>query len=185
MNPERASLRALTLLCLRISNVTFGGGDPTMAVYEREMVHRRNWLAPDRYGLAYALARITPGTNVIAFTAGVAWMLRGWLGALLTVLVSTVPCAALVIWLTYAYERVKDLPLATAAITGMIASAAGMLFAAAWNLVRPHIRPKSWLRAVVFSVGSAALLLAFSISPILLLALAALVGYFWRGPEDA
>src|SRR5678815_5612358 len=64
------SLRRFALLLLRVANLTFGGGDPTMAALHRELVVKRGWLPPDRYGLIYSLARATPGTNLLAFCAG-------------------------------------------------------------------------------------------------------------------
>jgi chromate transport protein ChrA len=42
------SLARLSLIFLRISNLTMGGGDPTMAALERELVERRRWLTPPR-----------------------------------------------------------------------------------------------------------------------------------------
>jgi chromate transport protein ChrA len=42
------SLARLSLIFLRISNLTMGGGDPTMAALERELVERRRWPSPPR-----------------------------------------------------------------------------------------------------------------------------------------
>ena len=69
------SLRRLFLIYARVSNLTFGGGDPTMAALQSELVASRGWLSPDKYALVYGLARITPGTNILAFCAGTAWYL--------------------------------------------------------------------------------------------------------------
>jgi chromate transporter len=184
MHAPRPTLRSLSALVFRLVNFTFGGGDPTMAALEREMVHRRKWLDPEKYGLSFALARITPGTNVIAFSAAVAWFLRGWPGAVAAVVAGTVPCAVLVVWLTYGYQHLKDSPAARAAIAGMLAAAVGMMFAAAWNLIRPEVRRGRWLRAAVLAGGAAVLVARFAVAPIQVLALAALIGFAWHNPED-
>jgi len=63
------TLRQLTGVFFRIGNTTFGGGLPTMAALQREFVEQHHWLTPEDYALAFSLARITPGTNVIAFCA--------------------------------------------------------------------------------------------------------------------
>jgi len=181
------SLARLSLIFLRIGNLTFGGGDPTMAALERELVERRRWLTPEQYGVSYGLARITPGTNVLAFCAAAAWFVRGWLGALISVFAATAPSAVLVLWLTHVYEVLKGNPLATGAISGLLAAAVGMMGAAAWNLVRPHVRRTSWLRPLVLVAGSILLLLRFSVPPVQVLGMAALAGLFWRGagrPEE-
>ena len=177
-------LGRLALVFLRIGNLTLGGGNPTMAAMERELVEHRGWLSAEQYGLAYALARLTPGTNVLAFCAGAAWYLRGWRGALAAVLLVTVPCSVLTVWLTHAYETLKANPLATGAISGMLAAAVGMMAAAAWRLIRPHARGGQWARTLGLPAGAAILLLGFAVPPIQALALAALAGFFWRGPGE-
>ena len=42
-----------------------------MIVLGRELVDRLKWLARKDFELAFALARVTPGTNIIAFCAAV------------------------------------------------------------------------------------------------------------------
>ena len=91
------SIRRLALLFLRVGNLTFGGGDPTMAALHRELVVSHRWLTPERYGLIYSLARATPGTNLLAFCAGVGWQLARLRGALAAVLSASIPCAAAVV----------------------------------------------------------------------------------------
>jgi len=67
-----ASLKQLAWIFLRVGNLTFGGGDPTMAALQSELVAGRRWLDEEQYGLIYGLARITPGTNLLAFSAAAA-----------------------------------------------------------------------------------------------------------------
>ncbi len=180
---SRPSLKSLALIFFRVLNLTFGGGDPMMAALERELVPRRGWLTREHYGLAYGLARITPGTNVLAFCAGVAWVIRGWPGAALAVVGGSAPSALVAVWLTYAYQAMKDNPLAIGAITGLLASAVGMMLAAAWTLVRPNLAPGKWLRAAVFAGGAAVFSIAAPASPILVLLAAAVAGFLWREAE--
>jgi chromate transporter len=177
----RPPLRQLAALFFRLVNFTFGGGDPAMAAIEREVVSRRQWLTPEKYGLAYGLARVTPGTNVLAFSAAVAWFLRGWPGALAAVVAGTIPSTILVAWLSYGYQALKANPVALGAIAGMLASAVGMMFAAAWSLVRPELRPRTWLRALALAGGAMALTASLGLAPIYVLGLAAAAGYVWHG----
>jgi len=80
-------------------NTTFGGGYITMIVLGRELVDRLKWLARKDFELAFALARVTPGTTIIAFCAAVGMMLRGWAGAFSAVIAVTGPSAALAVLL--------------------------------------------------------------------------------------
>src|SRR5579884_1999136 len=61
------TLKRLAILHFRVGNMTFGGGDPTLAALHSELVGVRKWITVDQYGLVFALARITPGTNLLAF----------------------------------------------------------------------------------------------------------------------
>jgi len=176
------SLRRLSLLFLRIGNLTFGGGDPTMAALHRELIVARGWLTPERYGLIYSLARATPGTNLLAFCAGIGWQLAGLRGALAAVLSASIPCAAAVVWFTYAYTLWRSNPLAMSAIGGTVAAAVGMMGAAAFQLLRPRWKPGSRFRAAVIFAAGFLLSFGLNMAPIQVLAIGALAGLFWRAP---
>lgn len=172
---------AMTAVYFRIVNLTFGGGNPTMAALERELVERRQWLEPRDYGLVYGLARLTPGTNLVAFCAGTAWIVRRWSGAVFAVLAATVPSSMAVVLLAAGYDSIKGNHTAKGAIAGALAAAVGIMIAASWNLLKPVVRRGSWMRAVIFATSAAVLTLGLSLTPIQVLALAALGGALWRG----
>jgi chromate transporter len=168
---------------MRLASVTFGGGNPTMAAMHTEMVAGRKWLTSEKYSVCYALARITPGTNMLAFCAGTAWELLGWPGAIAGVLAASVPAAVVVTLLTQGYDAVRSNQLATAAVAGTLAAAVGMMGTATWELLRPYLDRRRWLHATLIAGASLVLSLEFDMPPIEVLALAALVGVVWRIPE--
>ena len=170
-------------ICLRIGNLTFGGGDPTMSAFYREFVERRGWLTREQYAAAYALARVTPGTNLLAFSAGAGFLLHGWAGALAAVLAITIPSSMLVIWVTMGYQAGRVNPLVTAIVGGIIASAIGMMAASAWQLVQPRIREGYWLRCLLLVASAMIGLSVFHIPPITILIVAGLIGYCFPPPE--
>src|SRR4051812_40303750 len=148
------SLRKMGLLFLRVGNLTFGGGDPTMAALQRELVVSRGWISPGQYALIFGLARATPGTNLLAFCAGVGWQLARWRGAIVALLAASIPCAAAVVWFTYVYTQWVSNALAMAAIGGMLAAAVGMMTAAGFQLVRAGWRPGNrTCAAVILAAG--------------------------------
>jgi chromate transporter len=179
------AFRALAALYLRAGNLTFGGGDVITATLQREMVHARRWLTPDQYGLAQSLAKITPGTGILAFCAATAWMLRGWAGAVVAVLAASIPSAAFVLLLTWGFTSVSGSGPGRLVLAAVLAAAVGMMWAAAWLIVRPQLRSATWLRTVVLVVGAFVALAQWSISPIQVLAVAALVGAVWTTGEAA
>lgn len=171
-------LRNIASVFLRVGNTTFGGGDPTIAVLEREF-DRRGWLSPEQFTLAYGLARVTPGTNVLAFCAGAAWMMAGIAGAILAVLAVTVPSAVLAVWITQLCAAGNSNRWAHAAIAGAISAAVGAMFAAALYLVRMQIDKGNAVLSVVIAAASFGMARFLPFSPIEVLAIAAVAGLVW------
>ena len=175
------TVREFVSIFLRDGTFTFGGGDPAMAALHNDLTRQRGWLSEDDNGLFYALARLTPGTNILAFCAAAGWRLLGWMGAVLAVSAATIPSAFLVIWLTQAYEAAKANPWVNAAVGGVIAATVGIMGSAAWGLMRPGIARApglglGWPLGVV--ALSACVAYIFGIPPIAILAVAAIAGYF-------
>ncbi|MBL8231545.1 MAG: chromate transporter [Bryobacterales bacterium] len=174
------SFASLFAIFLKAGNLTFGGGDPTMAVLQRELCERRNWLNAEQYSLAYSLARVTPGTNVLAFCVAVARMIQGVPAAVASVVAASVPSAILVVWLTIFYESAGNNPIAKSAVSAVLAAVVGMMLAAAVALLRPHVTQANWLRTVVFCGGTIALREMFDIGPVQILALAVAASAVWK-----
>ena len=178
-----ARFRELGVIFFRIGGLTFGGGNAGVAAINRELVTKRGWLSQSQFEFCYALARVAPGTNLLAFCVAVGWSLLGWPGALLALLSLSVPSAALVILFTRLYEAWHGRPLAQTVIQGLLAATIGIIVASAWSLVRPALTSGKWLRPVVIGAGAIILTLRYSVSPLRVLALAALVGLVWREKE--
>ena len=119
------TLPSIATLFLRIGNLTFGGGDAITALLQRELVHRKGWLTLDQFGLAQSLARVTPGTGILAFSAATAWMLRRWAGAVSAVLAVSVPSAVLVVLLTWGFTSLSGSARALATLAAILAAAVG------------------------------------------------------------
>jgi len=174
----RPRLSEVARLFLRVGVTVFGGGDPTIAVLQREF-YRRDWLAPDKFAIAFGLARLTPGTNVLAFCAASAWYLLGLAGAFTAVLAVTIPASVLVVWITQAYELSARYALATAVVNAVVAAAVGTMIGAAFLLVRTQASRAKWLRPVVITSGVFLLSYVVGLSPLRVILIAAVAGYFW------
>jgi chromate transporter len=164
----------------RIGNTTFGGGDTTMAALQREFIDRQGWIAPDDYAIAFSLARITPGTNVVAFCAAIGARVAGIRGAIAGVLAETAPSAVIAVLITWGYEAWRHNSWVMAAILGASAAVAGMMFASVWLLLRPQIRTaRRALRAVLLFAAAFLATWIFRITPLPIIGAAALAGFLW------
>ncbi|MBK9167975.1 MAG: chromate transporter [Bryobacterales bacterium] len=176
-------LGPLTWVFLRTGNLTFGGGDPTTLALLQELVIARTWLSREQYALVFALARVTPGTNLLAFCAGAGWLLGRWWGTLAAILAVSAPGAVIVVLLTAAFESARQTPLAMAAIGGILASAVGMMLGGAINMLRPGWQT-SRLRACLLPAAAFAAAWSLGLSPLVVIALGAAAGALWRGTAD-
>jgi chromate transporter len=183
------TLGKLTRVFLRIGNTTFGGGNPTMAALRREFVDREHWLSKEDFALAYSLARVTPGTSVIAFCAASGARILGTAGAIAGVLSETMPSALAAVLLTWGYQSWGSNPLVIAAMGGTAAAVVGMILASAWTLIRPYLT--SAASAPGRALGATLLVAAafigswrFGLTPVPVIGLAVLAGLLWKeNPE--
>lgn len=177
------SLHAMFAVFARFGNLTFGGGSATIATLHGEIVERRSWISQHRFDLAYALSRLTPGTNLLAFSTAIGWMLHGWVGAIITLLAGSIPCAVLAVIVTAFYKLWSHNATAQTSLRGAIVAAVAVVIMTGVTIVRPHWRHVSWSKLLLFVGGSGAASLLLSVSPIRILLIAALLGYFWPVTE--
>ena len=174
----RPRLTSLSNLFLRVGITVFGGGDPTIAILQREF-YRREWLSPEKFAIAFGLARLTPGTNVLAFCAATAWYILGLSGAVAAIFAITIPPSLLVVWLTRAYDLTVSYPLALSIANALLAAAVGTMLGAALLLVRSQSKRGRWLRPMALSAGSFLLASLARLTPLQVIGIAAAVGFFW------
>jgi chromate transporter len=176
---DKPSLPELSGVFFRIGNFTFGGGAATTAALQREMVERRRWYDTLQFGLCYALARVTPGTNLLAFCTASGWLLRGWRGAVAGLLAASIPGCALVCLVTLGFDVWSRNRFFQAAVDGALAASVGALLASFWLLIRPYLNRRHWIQTVAIVLASIALSFLAGWSPIVILLLAGVVGFFW------
>jgi chromate transporter len=151
-----------------------------MTILGRELVERQKWMPAEDYELAYALARVTPGTSIIAFCAAAGWLILGWAGALVAVLVLTAPTAVLAVLLLQGIESGAGHPLVMAAVGATVAAVAGMMWAIVWIIVRPYAKGfVPILRSVILAGGAFLASWKFNITPIPVLLTATLASLLW------
>jgi chromate transporter len=183
--PSRGpSLLSLLAIFFRVGNTTFGGGEPTISLLFQDLVRQRGWMTPSSFGLVYALARLTPGTNMLAFVAGAGWVLQRVPGAVLGVAVVTLPSALLVVLVTQSYLWLQQNAYAMGALRALMAAAVAFMLGAAWFLFRGSWKRGARLRTAVIAAGAFAAIAWLRLPPLQVLALAAILACFWKDPEE-
>jgi chromate transporter len=162
----------------RHANATFGGGSATIAVLRSQILARRNWIDEAEFDLNYALSRLTPGTNLLAFCTAAGWTVRRWSGAVVALLAASLPSSILAVIMTMFYVELQGSALFQAALRGALAAAVAIMGSTAWIFAEPHIKAAP-RKAMIVVPCAAALSLGAHLSPVEILLLAAVAGILW------
>ncbi len=128
------SLGRLLLLLFTANLITFGSGRVMVPILERALVEDTHALGLEQFLYAFTIGRITPGPANL-YVAGIAYMLYGPLGALLTVIVVTVP-AYLVIPLHAGFRRLARSGTVRGFGRGLTAASVGLILASSIDIGR-------------------------------------------------
>lgn len=174
---RRPSLGALAWLIARDSNLTFGGGTATAEVLRRSL-GKRGWLSDEDHRRIYAISRVTPGTNLLAYCTGIGWRLQRSHGAVIAWLASSIPASLVALLATVLYERASASTVLALAVLLGSGIALLLLFASAWHLARPQLVASSLIRSLAIIALVIALVL-LGVPPIAVLLAAAALGGAW------
>ncbi|WP_233505737.1 chromate transporter [Rhodoferax lacus] len=110
----------------------FGG---VLAVVQRELVEKKQWLTREEFVEDWAVAQILPGPNVVNLSLMLGDRYYGFPGALLALAGMLLFPLLLVLALAAAFSGVADLPQVQGALRGMGAVAAGLITATGLQLI--------------------------------------------------
>ena len=168
---------ALVWLIARDSNLTFGGGTATAEVLRRSL-GKRGWLSDEDHRRIYAISRLTPGTNLLAYCTAVGWRMRRTDGAIAAWLASSIPASLLAVAATALYERASASTVLTIVVLFGTAVALLLLFASAWHLARPQLVANSMIRSAAI-IAFVLVLVLLGAPPIGVLLACAALGAMW------
>jgi chromate transporter len=148
--PRPKSPRDLFLSFTWLALQGFGG---VLAVVQREVVEKKQWLTPDEFLEDWAVAQVLPGPNVINLALMIgdrAFGLRGAMAALAGML--AVPLCVILV-LAVLYAQYAGNPLVAGALRGMGAVAGGLIAATGIKLIPPLRRHPLGFTACVVIVA--------------------------------
>lgn len=170
------SLTQIAGVFARYANFTLGGGSATTAVIHGEIVERRHWVDDSKFGLSYALGRLTPGTNLLAFCTAIGWLLQRLPGAFVALVAASIPCALMVVVVTAMFGQLQESSVAQAAIRGGVAAAVGITVKTCWTIAGPYFKGAARLQVALIAAVAFVLHACAALPAIDVLLLAAAVG---------
>ena len=137
----------------------FGG---VVAVVQRELVEKKQWLTREEFVEEWAVAQILPGPNVVNLSLMIGDRYFGVQGALLALAGMLFFPLLIVMAMVIAFSGISDLPQVQAALRGMGAVAAGLITATGLKLIaavklNPMGKKVCWLLAALTFVAIAVL----------------------------
>ena len=164
-------------------NSTFGGGTATIVQLEHQLIDEREWLSRDDSHIAYAISRLTPGTNLLAYCVAVGWRMRRLAGAVVALGAASLPNALLAIALTRFFSSWVDHPLTAHALNAALAAAVAIIVGTVWTMIRPLVQRRQYLRTFCFAGGAVLLATVAELSPLRILVGAGILGAICTEPE--
>lgn len=146
----------------------FGG---VLAVVQREMVDRKQWMTLSEFAEEWALAQTLPGPNVVNLSVMFGGRHFGPTGALAAMSGLLLLPGLLMLAIVFGFQAFAHVPWVASALHGMGVTAAGMVMAAGWRFWPSVVRhPLGWPLGLAFAV------LSFALAAVLHWPLAAVIG---------
>jgi chromate transporter len=179
---EPVGLGRLAAVLLKVGATGFGGAMPMLALLHTEYVQKRRWVSQEEFDEAVMVGQIMPGPVVVDAVTHMGYRLRGWMGALVSVVSFILPSFLLMLALTLAYTNYGGIPQFAGIFKGLGAGVVAVIAAAAWRMGKPHLKD---LRSAGLMLGALLALLLLQANVVLLVVLAGMAGLLlFRRPSD-
>ncbi|GIW06648.1 MAG: chromate transporter [Dehalococcoidia bacterium] len=166
-------LLELYLVYLKLGFLAIGGAAGVLPEMYREFVVVHGWMTDAEFAQAYAIGQLAPGPNML-MQMYVSYQLAGFGGLAVALLGFFAPtaaiCAAFSRWW---YGRAAS-PWTAAIIRGLAPVALGLMVSGLWTVGQAAIVDG---KTAVIALGAAGLMLTRRVNPVIVIALAAVVGY--------
>jgi len=183
-NSTPINLKNIFLVFASFGNLTFGGGNATVAVLHREIIKRLSWITNDQFVLSFAISRLSPGSNYFAFCISIGWLLRKFPGAVVSLLAASIPCSLIAAIATAAFSFAQSNTIIASAIHGAIAAAVSITLVTCWTLLKPYCNKSSGFKVLLTMGLTFYLHYGLDLSAIDIVLLAAILGGFFPGDKQ-
>ena len=168
-----SALLKLAAVFAGMSLLTFGGGYVFIPLLQHTVVDAYGWLTPRQFVDGLALTQLSPGPVMIS-SAFVGLKVAGVAGAAAASAGMFIPSAVLMIAASGAMQRIRGSATVQAALCGVRAALAGMVFSAAFAIAR--LAAPAWPSFLLCALALLALV-RFRIDAAWVVACAALAGW--------
>lgn len=173
------SIVQLATTFFRIGALGFGGPFSLLAIMQKQVVERHQWLTAEDFTQSVAIGTMTPGPIFFATAIFIGYRLRGVLGATVCGLAVLVPSFILVVMIAALYLQVQQAPWVIGISHGIAAGVLGLFVSVVLKTGRSIVTN---MRSAVLVVIAFLLLAFLRADPIGLIIAAGIGGAFFLRP---
>mgnify|MGYP000241628414 CR=1 FL=1 len=120
---------------LKIGFFAFGGAHSFIPLIEKEVVTKYGWLSREEFLDILGFNQVLPGAISIKYATYVGYKMGGIIGMLVTNMANILPPALLIIGLTSAYKKYRDIPSVAGAFDMIRVAVFSMIIGVAFRLI--------------------------------------------------
>ena len=174
----------LFLTFFKMGAMTFGGGYAMIPVVERELVKKKGWIPIEELMDYYTVGQIIPGILAVNLSTFVGYKRKGAAGGVIAPIAFILPGVTFILAMAIFISNFADIPVVQHAFTGIRLAVGALILDTVIKLVKGALKEAKALTIylVVFALSmlpaGLAPIPAFMKSPVFLVPVAGLVGFF-------
>jgi chromate transporter len=171
MNDEDQTFSLFAVFAV-LSLLAVGGGNSVFPEMHRQTVDLHRWLSDTQFNDYFAIARASPGPNILIVTL-IGWHVAGLWGAFVATFALCLPSSVLAYVVARLWHRFHAARWRRALQLGLAPLTVGLVFAAAYVLTRSS---EHGIGAYAIMAATTAVTLTTRLNPLWLFAVAAAIG---------
>ncbi len=139
-NSNKTSLKELALLFLRLGLTSFGGPVAHIAIMEKEVVKKRQWLSEQHFLDLIGATNLIPGPNSTEMAIHIGQERAGWKGLVISGLCFILPAVAITGIFAIFYKRFGQLPQMQPFLYGITPAIIAIILSAIFPLAKKSLK---------------------------------------------
>ncbi|AZZ37040.1 chromate transporter [Bdellovibrio sp. qaytius] len=173
---NQVSLQEIALSFLKLGTTAFGGPAAHIAMMERDLVDKKQWLTKEEFLDLLAATNLIPGPNSTELAIHIGHKKAGWTGLIVAGICFILP-AFLIVWaIAWFYIKFGSLPAFKAIFTATIPVIIAVIFQAVYSLSKSAVKNITHYTLAALSLAA----YLFGVNELLILFAAALLNLLWR-----
>jgi chromate transporter len=180
MSLLRSRLTEVAAVFFKLGTIGFGGPVAHIAMLEREIVTRRQWISQAQFLDLIGLTNLIPGPSSTELAIYIGYLRAGWWGLIIAGVCFILPAMAIVWLLAIGYDHFQTMPQAIAIFAEIKPVVVVLTIQAVWKLSRSALKNVFTCVAGIVSIGLFGILSVNVLSSLLVAGFGVMVVQNWQ-----